>query len=279
MSAANPAATLVDGVPAVGVPVTDRGLQYGDGLFETIAVVDGAPCLWDRHLARLRAGCARLAIPPPSEAQLLDDVRCLTADVDRAVVKLIVTRGDAGRGYRPPAAPRPRRIAALTPWPGYPGDWTSAGVRVRYCATRLGRQPQLAGLKHLNRLEQVLARAEWDDPAVAEGLMLDLEGCVVEGTQANLFAWRDGRLLTPVLDQCGVAGVVRGLTLDAARDLGIEVVERSLIPEDLARADALFLTGSLAGLWPIRDLAGVPLDPERIPRELSAAVLAGVFRP
>jgi 4-amino-4-deoxychorismate lyase len=109
--------------------------------------------------------------------------------------------------------------------------------------------------------------------------MLDLEGFVVEGTQTNLFAWRDGRLLTPVLDQCGVAGVVRGLTIDAARGLGIEVVERALVPEDLAGADALFLTGSLAGFWPVRDLAGLPLDPEQIPRELSAAVLAGAFRP
>jgi 4-amino-4-deoxychorismate lyase len=270
---------LVDGIPADSIAVSDRGLQYGDGLFETIAVVDGAPCLWDRHLARLRAGCARLAIPPPSDEQLVDDALRLTTGVDRAVLKVIVTRGDGGRGYRPSAVPRPRRIVGLTPWPGYPGDWTSAGVQVRYCATRLGRQPRLAGLKHLNRLEQVLARAEWDDPAVAEGLMRDVDGYVVEGTQTNLFTWRDGRLLTPVLDQCGVAGVVRGLTIDAARGLGIEVVERALVPEDLAGADALFLTGSLAGFWPVRDLAGLPLEPERIPRELSAAVLAGAFRP
>jgi 4-amino-4-deoxychorismate lyase len=270
---------LVDGIPADAIGISDRGLQYGDGLFETIAVVDGAPCLWDRHLARLRAGCARLAIPPPPEEQLVDDALRLTTGVDRAVLKVIVTRGDGGRGYRPPATPRPRRIVGLTPWPGYPGDWTSAGVRVRYCATRLGRQPRLAGLKHLNRLEQVLGRAEWDDPDVAEGLMLDLEGDVVEGTQANVFVWRDGRLLTPALDQCGVAGVVRGLTIDVGRQLGVEVVEARLTPEDLVRADALFLTSSLAGLWPVRELAGRRLDPERIPRELSAAVLAGAFRP
>jgi 4-amino-4-deoxychorismate lyase len=279
MSAANGDLTLIDGAPSTTVPAIDRGLQYGDGLFETIAVVAGAPCLWNRHLARLRAGCARLAIPPPAEEQLVEDVRRLTRGVDRAVLKLIVTRGDGGRGYRPPAAPRPRRIVGLSPWPDHPGAWASAGVRVRYCATRLGHQPRLAGLKHLNRLEQVLARAEWDEPDIAEGLMLDLEGRVVEGTQANLFVWRDGRLLTPALDQCGVAGVVRGLTIDTARRLGIAVVEAGVTPGDLAQADAVFLTSSLAGLWPVRELAGRPLDPERLPRELRVGVLAGAFRP
>jgi 4-amino-4-deoxychorismate lyase len=271
--------TLIDGVPADTIGVADRGLHYGDGLFETIAVVNGEPCLWGRHLGRLRDGCDRLSIPPPPERQLAEEAQRLTRGVDRAVLKLILTRGEGGRGYRPPESPRPRRILRLSPWPAYPVTWQSTGVRVRYCQTRLGDQPLLAGLKHLNRLEQVLARAEWSDPDVAEGLMLDLDGRVVEGTQTNLFALLGGRLLTARLDRCGVAGVVRGLVMDAGRALGLTAVEEVLTPARLAAADALFLTSSLIGIWPVRELAGRALDAGGIPAALHAAVLEAVFRP
>lgn len=269
----------IDGVPAASVPVADRGLQYGDGLFETIAVVDGGPCLWDRHLARLRAGCARLAIPAPAVDALAAEALGLTRGVERGVLKLILTRGDGGRGYRAPAPARPRRILMLTPWPDHLESWRSTGVRARYCRTRLGHQPLLAGLKHLNRLEQVLARSEWDDPKVGEGLMLDLDGRVVEGTQTNLFALVEGRLLTPRLDRCGVAGVARGLVLDEAARLGLAAVETDVEPQHLADAQALFLTSSLAGIWPVSELDGRAFDPARVPAELRAAVLAAAFRP
>jgi 4-amino-4-deoxychorismate lyase len=271
--------TLIDGVPADTIAVADRGVHYGDGLFETIAVVDGEPCLWERHLVRLRAGCERLSIPLPPESQLADEALRLTRGVGRAALKLILTRGEGGRGYRPPDPPRPRRILRLSPWPAYPEAWQAMGVRVRYCRTRLGHQPLLAGLKHLNRLEQVLARAEWSDPDIAEGLMLDLDGQVVEGTQTNLFALLDGRLLTARLDRCGVAGVVRGLVMDTARVLGLTVVEEGLTPERLAAADALFLTSSLIGIWAVRELGGLALDPCGSAAEVRAAVLEAAFRP
>ena len=270
---------LVDGIPADTIAVADRGLHYGDGLFETLAVVDGNPCLWERHLSRLRDGCARLAFPPPDEGRLATEARGLTHGVERGVLKLILPRGEGGRGYRPPCPARPRRILRLGPWPDYPASWQSAGIRVRYCRTRLGHQPLLAGLKHLNRLEQVLARSEWNDPDIAEGLMLDLDGGVVEGTQSNLFALLDGRLVTPPLARCGVAGVVRALVLERAPALGLPVVEERLEPARLETADALFLTSSLIGLWPVRQLAGVALDPSRVPATLRAAVLAAAFRP
>jgi 4-amino-4-deoxychorismate lyase len=270
---------LIDGVPADTIPVADRGLHYGDGLFETIAVVDGSPCLWERHLSRLRAGCARLAFPPPDEDRLATEARGLARGVERGVLKLILTRGEGGRGYRPPSPVRPRRILRMSPWPAHPADWESHGVRVRYCATRLGHQPLLAGLKHLNRLEQVIARAEWTDSDIAEGLMLDLGGQVVEGTQTNLFALVEGRLVTPPLDRCGVAGVVRALVLELAPAVGLPVAEEPQEPDRLATADALFLTSSLIGLWPVRQLGGVAFDPSRVPAELRAAVLAAAFRP
>jgi len=277
MREANPDTSLIDGIPAVVVPAADRGLQYGDGLFETIAVVDGRPCLWDRHLARLRAGCVRLAIPLPDPDLLQAEVLALAKGQGRAVLKLTVTRGEGGRGYRPPHPARPRRILRLHPWPDHPPAWRSAGVRVRYCRTRLGHQPLLAGLKHLNRLEQVLARAEWDDPDIGEGLMLDLDGTVVEGTQTNLFALTAGRLVTPLLDRCGVNGVVRQVVIETAWMQGLAVEEARLTPAELAQADALFLASSLAGLWPVRELDGRVLDPRGIPGELSRTVLAAAF--
>jgi 4-amino-4-deoxychorismate lyase len=256
VSASRPSA-LVDGEPRDGVPVTDRGLHYGDGLFETVAVVDGRPCLWSRHLDRLAAGCARLQLPMPEPALLRSEAERLIGDAGFAVLKLLVTRGDGGRGYRAPRPAGGRRILMRSPWPDHPTACQELGVRVRWCETRLAHQPALAGLKHLNRLEQVLARSEWDDPDVPEGLMLDAEGQVVEGTQSNLFVWNGDRLLTPVLDRCGVAGVVRGLALEVAVGLGVPVTETRLSADDVRGAAAVYLTSSLIGVWRVAELDGV----------------------
>jgi 4-amino-4-deoxychorismate lyase len=172
------------------------------------------------------------------------------------VLKILVTRGDGGRGYRPPRPATGRRILLSSRWPDHPPTWREQGVRARWCETRLARQPALAGLKHLNRLEQVLARGEWDDPDVPEGLMLDADGWVTEGTQSNLFVWQGERLLTPALDRCGVAGVVRGLGLDLAVALGIPAAETRLTAEDVRKASAVYLTSSLIGAWRVAELAG-----------------------
>jgi 4-amino-4-deoxychorismate lyase len=172
----------------------------------------------------------------------------------RGVVKLVVTRGSGVRGYCPPAEPAPRRIVTGLPWPERdPACWTR-GVRVRWCLTRLGRNPVLAGLKHLNRLEQVLARAEWDDDSIAEGLMMDEGGRVIGGTQTNLFAaTRDG-FATPALTECGVAGVMRRAFGAWAAERGLVVAERMLTPADLDAGGSLLLTNSLIGAWPVREL-------------------------
>ncbi len=189
--------------------VDDRGLQYGDGVFETALLIRGRIRFLEDHLLRLEAGCLRLGITCPERAALLKDLGVLTAGRGEGVLKIIVTRGGGGRGYRPPDKPAPTRILALYPLVGataLPG----AGIAVRWCETRLGRNPGLAGIKHLNRLEQVLAQAEWRDPTIAEGLMLDTEGEVVAATSGNLFIVRDGMLSTPDLRYCGIRGVMRG---------------------------------------------------------------------
>lgn len=260
--------TLVNGHVSTSIAVQDRGLHYGDGLFETIAVRHGRPRLLALHLERLAAGCARLALPMPAAA-LLEREIAEVVEADEQVVKVILTRGAAGRGYRiPPAAGSTRIVAA------YPGPVARpvpvAGVRMRTCETRLGTSPALAGLKHLGRLEQVLARSEWQDAQVEEGLMLDTEGRAVCGTQTNLFVVRGGDLLTPRLDRCGVAGVMRRAVLHWARGRCIVAREEDLEPADLHAAEEVFLTNALVGAWPVAELDRRPLRTGSVARTFNA---------
>lgn len=246
-------AVLVNGLPVEHISVSDRGLLYGDGLFETLAVDAGRPLLWEAHLQRLRAGCACLGLPAPDGEVLADEATQLCAGQARAVLKIIVTRGPSARGYAPPPVATPTRILSRSPWPDHPAAHARHGVAVMWCATPLARNPRLAGIKHLNRLEQVLARAECP-PAFAEGLMCDTDGQAIAGTMSNLFAVVGDTLVTPDLSQSGVAGVVRAQVLAAARARGLDCRERRLTPGEVEAADELFLTNSIIGLWPVNRL-------------------------
>lgn len=246
---------LVDGEEGGCVDPFDRGLQYGDGLFETIAVPGGRPRFLDWHLERLADGARRLGFPALDAGLLRREVEAIGSG-SRCIVKLVVTRGSGPRGYRPPPAPQPRRIVAATAWPQ---PAAAGGARVGWCRTRLGRNPALAGLKHLNRLEQVLARSEWDDDAMDEGLMSDEGGHVIAATQANLFAKIGGRWATPRLDQCGVAGIMRRAFCAWQAGQGKAVEERELSRGDVESASALLLTNAVVGAWAVRELAGRPV--------------------
>lgn len=246
----NPAC-WIDGQPAETLPLTDRGLHYGDGLFETLAVRDARIPRLAMHLDRLREGCMRLGIPQPDESQLRHELDAAARGQTRAVLKLMLTRGSGGRGYRPPAEAQTMRVLLRYPWPDYPVAWTEQGIELRICRTRLGLNPGLAGLKHLNRLEQVMARAEWSD-GVQEGLMLDAEGRVIEGTMTNVFgSTGPGRLVTPDLTQAGVAGVMRRHILEQAQQAGIGVEIRSLTLDELLQCREIFVCNSIAGVWPV----------------------------
>ena len=246
--------TLVNGLETETLPVADRGLQYGDGLFETIALLNGKPLLWERHLQRLTEGCQRLGLALPDGQLLRQELDRIAGTGIRAVAKIILTRGASSHGYRPEVASDVTRIVQRLAWPVSPENAARDGVAVRWCSTRLARQPRLAGLKHLNRLEQVLARAEWQDD-YAEGLMLDSDGLVIEGTKTNLFTVQaDGTLATPDLSQSGVAGVMRAQILDSVAALGLVCRVEPVNVSMLESAQELFLTNSLIGLWPIRQL-------------------------
>lgn len=232
----------------------DRGLHYGDGLFETMAVRGGRPLLWAEHMARLALGCTKLGIPVPSERQLAMETKAVCDGLGEAVVKVIVTRGPGARGYRVPDPVTPTRIVMASPRPAYPERNVTEGVSVRICTTRLACNPVLAGIKHLNRLEQIMARREWNDESVAEGLMLDMDDNVVEGIMSNVFLVKDGTMTTPDLSRCGVAGIMRGRIINLAKELQLPLVIRTVTLAMVREADELFLTNSLVGIWPIRQV-------------------------
>ncbi|RON89362.1 aminodeoxychorismate lyase [Pseudomonas fluorescens] len=252
----------VDGQPADALSLKDRGLAYGDGLFETIAVHGGQPVLLDRHLTRLAEGCSRLAISADIE-QVRSELQAYAAVMGEGVLKLILTRGDGLRGYAPDPAAQGRRILQGNPPAAYPFVHGEQGVRLFPCVTRLSNQPLLAGLKHLNRLEQVLARAEWRDSEHAEGLMLDQAGRVIEGVFSNLFLVRDGVLITPDLKRCGVAGVMRAEILFQAESLAIPIQITDISLEQLQWVDEVFICNSVYGVWPVRAYAALswPVGP------------------
>lgn len=242
---------LVNGRSADAVSVSDRGLHYGDGVFETIAIRDGQPCYWRRHQERLIDGCARLGISFSDRDALTQDWRLLCPGVSKAVLKIIITRGTGGLGYGPPSEQPATRITGLLPWPDYPVHYATEGIAVRLCETRLGANPALAGIKHLNRLEQILAGREWQNTEYAEGLMLDQQDHLVEGSRSNLFVVKSNRLYTPDLVQCGVAGIMRAVVLELASKLKLPIEVTTIDRDSLFSADEIFITNSLIGIWPV----------------------------
>ncbi|NJA05420.1 aminodeoxychorismate lyase [Methylococcaceae bacterium WWC4] len=262
---------LLNGEPAHCIDPADRGLQYGDGLFETLEVRQGRPLFLDRHLRRLASGCRRLMIPMPDAGLLEAEALSFAAGREAAVLKLIVTRGCGGRGYRQPDVIQPTRLFSLHPYPDYPAHYQTDGIVADFCRQRLSSNATLAGIKHLNRLEQVLARAEWSDDSCQEGLMLDVQNYVVEGTMSNLFIVKNGVLLTPALTDCGVAGIVREWSLAFAAAEGLPSVEAAITVDQVLAADEVFVTNSVIGIWPVRRLAGQDFPVGPVTQRICAA--------
>ena len=241
----------INGRRGTRLDARDRGLQYGDGLFETMRVRRRVIRLLDFHLERVLDGCRRLAIPAPDPRQLERELARVAALRPEGIVKLIVTRGVGSRGYRPTGRERGTRIVSLHALPSKALRACLPAARVRMCAQRVGENPTLAGLKTLNRLDSVMARAEWTDARVWEGLMQDSGGHIVCGTMTNFFVRRGGVLITPRLDRCGIAGIMRRWVLAQCGSLGLRAVEARLRWRDLGRMDEAFLTNAVAGVVPV----------------------------
>ncbi|MES1982488.1 MAG: aminodeoxychorismate lyase [Pseudomonadota bacterium] len=246
---------LINGLPGDRISIQDRGLLYGDGVFRTMRVLDQRILHWPRHYDKLQRDCVALKLHCPDALLLRAEFQQLLDQHPAGVAKVIITRGTAqARGYAYHATASPTRILTVAPLPVFPADFGSRGVKVRVCDLALSHQPGLAGIKHLNRLENVLATAEWNDDNIAEGVLLDIAGNVVEGTRSNLFMVRNGELLTPDLSLCGVAGVQRERIIESATAHATVCTIGKFNLTELLAADEIFLVNSVIGLWPVREL-------------------------
>jgi 4-amino-4-deoxychorismate lyase len=250
---------LINGSFNQAISPFDRGFAYGDGVFRTIKMQGGLPESWPQHYQKLVADCAAINIVCPSAELLMSDLSQLflgdAENVDlHAVAKIIITRGEGSRGYTPPAITAPMRVVLKSPMPDYPESRFTQGVTLTVCETRLAAQTLLAGVKTLNRLENVLARMEYSNPDIAEGIMLDMQGNVIECTAANIFARFGDVLMTPSLTQCGIAGITRQRIIELANSLKLKTSIETFDLDKLLAADEVIICSSLYGAFQVKSV-------------------------
>ena len=265
-----PLQSLINGQQAERISIRDRGFQYGDGCFETVRVLSNKPILWSAHLKRLKNACKTLQLSVNFEllqseiTQLLQDNK--TADV---ILKITVTRGEGGRGYTPPEHANCTRIIQLI---DYVAADTRTGARVVVCQHRLSSNSLLGGIKHLNRLDQVVASAQI--PAdFDEGLCLDEQGSVIEGCRSNLLLAIDNQLVTPDLGKSGVEGVMLNYLIDKFQVLNTRVLRKKISLRELKTASEIFLCNSVFGIWPVAEIENEDWRMNREKRHFSVAAL------
>jgi 4-amino-4-deoxychorismate lyase len=246
---------LINGVASEYVSVTDRGLHYGDGLFETIACVGRHALFIEQHLQRMASAARLLDIVFPDRDLILHDIDSLLHDStdSKSIIKLLLTRGRGKRGYRYEAGQIPLRVCMLSPWPAYVAQWWQHGIKTRFCQTQASINPDLSGIKSLNRLENVLASRELGSD-YDEGFLCDNDGHVIEGTMSNLFAVIDNTLVTPDLSRSGIRGIMREQVIACAHDAGIGVETVRLTRDDLMRSQELFVSNSVIGICGVKQL-------------------------
>jgi 4-amino-4-deoxychorismate lyase len=263
----------IDGAAGTSIPIDDRGLQYGDGLFETMKVRGGRVRFLEAHLARLTLGCERLGLPMPDGNQLRGEIAMAVAHGrGDAILKLIVTRGSGPRGYAARGSFTPRRIMSLHAAPVLVVP--DGGVALRMSKLTLTESPMLAGIKHLNRLDNVLAASEPAHEQVFDSLLLDASGLLVSGTMCNVFLVRQGRVITPTVERAGVAGVMRGIVLRECAKLGLDGEVRAVPAAELLAADEVFVTNARIGVVPARSVGEHVLTMNGIATRLASHVEA-----
>lgn len=254
----------MNGAETSALDITDRGLAYGDGLFETMRVLSGRIPLLPLHLARFAEGVRKLQLGHEKKriaafkATVKDALKSLSGE---ALLKVIVTRGSGGRGYSPPEEPACNIIVQVFDLPQYLAEYSQSGVVVKACEHRLYHNPVLAGIKHLNRLDQVLASKELVEEA--EGLLFDQNDLLVEGLKSNVLVFQKDLIVTPKLDNCGVKGTLRKFLLQSSFDLALDIIEADITREEVYQAHGLAMINSTFGIWPVKSISenAVPYDP------------------
>jgi 4-amino-4-deoxychorismate lyase len=269
---------LINGSFDATISPFDRGFAYGDGVFRTLVMRNGAPESWPQHYQKLVADCAAINIVCPSAELLMSDLQQLFLLDEVAVAKIIITRGEGNRGYTPPPITAPMRVVTKSTMPEYPEERFSEGVNLHVCETRLALQPKLAGIKHLNRLENVLARMEWNDAhtasGIADGILLDTNDNVIECTAANIFARFGDTLITPSLVQCGVAGITRQRIIELAHTLSLKTSVETFNLEKLFAADEVIICNSIYDAWQVRKIDEKTIKAHGLGANIRAACMA-----
>jgi 4-amino-4-deoxychorismate lyase len=248
--------TNTDGINAHQcININDRALQYGDGVFETLRIVNGRIPMWEYHLQRLKNAQNILGLPLDDFFSQWDDfVTHSLSHIASGCAKLIVSRGEGPRGYKIPPQVSLNWWLSITDLPAVSNK---SDFRLTLCRHTLSRQPTLAGLKHLNRLDQVMARSEWNEHEnFDEGIMFNLDGDVTEGTMSNIFWLKEGRLLTPDLTQEGIDGCGRRWIIEQGRSNSPVIIEKGAKLDQLLAADAVFITNSLLGIQKVTEIDG-----------------------
>jgi 4-amino-4-deoxychorismate lyase len=252
----------------------DRGFAYGDGVFRTLVMRNGVPESWPQHYQKLVADCAAINIVCPSAELLMSDLQQLFLLDEVAVAKIIITRGEGNRGYTPPPITAPMRVVTKSAMPEYPEERFNIGVSLHVCDTRLPLQPKLAGIKHLNRLENVLARMEWNDQNIADGILLDMNDNVIECTAANIFARFGDTLITPSLTQCGVAGITRQRIIALADTISLNVSIETFDLKKLFAADEVIICNSIYNAWQVKKIHEKTYQSHALAANIRAALTA-----
>ncbi|MGB2831382.1 MAG: aminodeoxychorismate lyase [Methylotenera sp.] len=266
-------AYIINGSFSQQITPLDRGFAYGDGVFRTMMMRSGLPVDWPLHYQKLVADCAAIGIVCPNAELLMSDFQQLFTieEIEEnrvGVAKIIITRGEGERGYKPPAVTTPTRVVIKSALPQYASNNDENGVYLHLCETRLATQTKLAGVKHLNRLENVLARMEWRDDAIFDGLLLDQQNNVIECTMSNVFARFGTQLITPDLTHCGVAGVTRQRIIGLAQVLNLQIEVASLPLKRLLEADELLICNSLFGVFQVTKLIDIVWQPQPLANTL-----------
>jgi len=248
--------SLINGTVADSLAIADRAIQYGDGLFETIAVINQQIHNWDKHFERLCNGCQVLGFSAPDEKKLLSEIESLLTqqpDMKRCIIKILLTRGTGGRGYGIPESQQNQRIITVYPWPDYPLEYYDQGVAIAEVSFRLAQQPVLSGIKHTNRLEQVLAKQKLSKE-FQEALVLDHRDNIIEGISSNIYFFSDGVLCMPDLKQCGIAGTIRARIIELCQQNNILTKLGEFKIKQIREADEVFMSNSIIGLWPVKTI-------------------------
>jgi 4-amino-4-deoxychorismate lyase len=249
---------LINGQVQTQIAVSDRALHYGDGCFTTLAFAQGKLLCWPRHLARLKNNCARLDIDFDHWNALSTSLEKLCKEISaqhqEAVIKIIITRGQGGRGYSPTDVKNPSYIISTHEFPARYSQWQNKGINLTVSPVKLGKQPLLAGIKHLNRLEQVLIKQKLVHSAFDDALVCNNDNEIIESSAGNIFWLQNGSWFTPYLDECGVEGVMRNLVCDILKRKSLVVKEVRQVLNLNFYADEMFICNSLMQLVPVNSL-------------------------